>query len=170
VPSLTPSTGQSELANQERKLSTLCPASDPKHTHPLSLKSLVPVNFSEDPQDKTKDGLPLRICPSCKKALNNNLRSFRISHRFKPSDFLVAPVCGHVTCVTCTALLRESGVCFVCETPFKKKRKEKEGKESKKDKEKIGDVDGLIELQVEGSGYAAGSKGPGVELKRQAFG
>jgi hypothetical protein len=79
----------------------------------------------------------------------------------------VAPVCGHVTCATCTALLRDSGVCFVCDTPFKKTKKEKEGKKSK---DKIGDGDGLIELQVEGSGYAAGSKGPAVEVKRQAFG
>ena len=75
----------------------------------------------------------------------------------------MAPVCGHVTCATCTALLRESGVCYVCDTPFKK--------EGGKKKDKVlGDKDGLIELQVEGSGYAAGSKGPGVELKRQAFG
>ena len=81
----------------------------------------------------------------------------------------VAPVCGHVTCATCTALLREAGVCFVCDTPFKKKRKEKEGKEGKKERGKIGDADGLIELQAEGSGFAAGSKGPEVELKRQAF-
>ena len=80
----------------------------------------------------------------------------------------MAPVCGHVTCATCTALLRESGVCFVCDTRFKKAKKDKEGKPSKK--EKIGDADGLIELQVEGSGYAAGLKGPTVELKRQAFG
>jgi hypothetical protein len=79
----------------------------------------------------------------------------------------VAPVCGHVTCATCTAFLREGGVCFVCDTPFKKVKKDKEGK-SKKDK--VGDADGLIELPVEGSGYAAGSKGPGVALKRQAFG
>jgi hypothetical protein len=63
--------------------------------------------------------------------------------------------------------LRESGVCFVCDTLLKKVKKDKEGK---KNKEKIGDADGLIELQVEGSGYAAGSKGPGVELKRQTFG
>jgi hypothetical protein len=56
----------------------------------------------------------------------------------------------------------------VCDTPFKKVKKDKDGKPSKKDK--IGDADGLIELQVEGSGYAAGRKDPGVELKRQAFG
>ena len=80
----------------------------------------------------------------------------------------VAPACGHVTCATCTALLRESGLCFVCDTRFKKAPKDKERKTSKK--EKIGDADGLIELQVEGSGYAAGLKGPSVELKRQAFG
>jgi nitric oxide synthase-interacting protein len=162
---LTPSTGQSDQPTAERKLSTICPASDPEETHPLSLKSLVAVNFSEDPQDKTKDGHPLRICPSCKKALNNNLKSFcmsLISHLI-----VVAPACGHVTCATCTALQRESGVCFVCDTPFIKKRKEKEGKEKK---ERMGDSDGLIELPVEGSGYAAGKKGPGVEVKRQAFG
>ena len=75
----------------------------------------------------------------------------------------MAPVCGHVTCKTCTDLLRESGVCIVCDTPFKKK-KDKEGKE------KMGDGDGLIELQVEGTGYAAGIKGPEVVLKRQTFG
>lgn len=73
-------------------------------------------------------------------------------------------MCGHVTCATCTSLLRDSGVCFVCDTPFKRV------KEGKKVKDKVGDRDGLIELQVEGSGYAAGSKGPEVELKRQAFG
>ena len=32
------------------------------------------------------------------------------------------------------------------------------------------DKDGLIELQVEGTGYAAGLKGPEVVLKRQTFG
>jgi hypothetical protein len=57
-------------------------------------------------------------------------------------------------------------MCFVCDTPFMKKRKEKEGKEKK---ERVGDVDGLIELPVEGSGYSAGKKGPGVEVKRQPF-
>ena len=81
----------------------------------------------------------------------------------------MAPVCGHVTCKTCTDLLRESGVCFVCDTPFKKKKKDKEGKE-KEGKDKVGDKDGLIELQVEGTGYAAGIKGPEVLLKRQNFG
>jgi hypothetical protein len=88
------------------------------------------------------------------------------------SLIIVAPVCGHVTCARCTDLLRESGVCFVCDTPFKKKRKDKEGKEGKKEKEKdkIGDADGLIALQVEGSGYAAGLKGPSIEVKRQNFG
>jgi nitric oxide synthase-interacting protein len=77
IPSLTPSTGKSELSNGERKLSPICPASDPENAHPLSLKALVPINFSEDPQDKTKDGQPLRICPSCKKALTNNMKSYR---------------------------------------------------------------------------------------------
>ena len=81
---------------------------------------------------------------------------------------IVAPVCGHVTCVTCSSLLRESGRCYVCDTPFKKVKEN--GKESKKEREKFGDKDGLIELQVEGSGYAAGSKGPSVEVRRQAFG
>lgn len=168
VPSLTPSTGQSDITEKERKLSPVCPASDPDHTHPLSLKSLVTVNFSEDPQDKTKDGLPLRICPSCKKALNNHVKSYRIPP-FTSQLIVVAPVCGHVTCKTCTDLLRASGVCFVCDTPFKRKKKDKEGKE-KEGKEKMGDKDGLIELQVEGTGYAAGIKGPEVVLKRQTFG
>jgi len=57
----------------------------------------------------------------------------------------------------------------VCDTPFKKKKKDKERKE-KEGKEKMGDGDGLIELQVEGTGYAAGIKGPEVVLKRQTFG
>jgi hypothetical protein len=48
----------------------------------------------------------------------------------------------------------------VCDTPFRKK-KERRG---------VGDKDGLIELQSEGSGYAAGLKGPEVILKRQTFG
>ena len=168
VPSLTPSTGQSDITEKERKLSPVCPASDPENTHSLSLKSLVAVNFSEDPEDKTKDGFPLRICPSCKKALNNHVKSYCKSFAFETHS-LVAPVCGHVTCKTCTDLLRESGVCFVCDTPFKKKKKDKEGNE-KEGKEKIGDKDGLIELQVEGTGYAGGIKGPEVVLKRQMFG
>jgi len=100
VPSLTPSTGQSELATTERKLTTICPASDPEHTHPLSLKSLVEVNFSEDPQDKTSDGQPLRICPSCKKALNNNVKSYRI---FPLSHMILTGVSGTRmwTCYMC---------------------------------------------------------------------
>jgi hypothetical protein len=70
------------MPEKGRKLSPICPASDPDNTHSLSLKSLVAVNFSEDPQDKTKDGSPLRICPSCKKALNNHVKSYCISFVF----------------------------------------------------------------------------------------
>lgn len=77
VPSLTPSTGESELSTSVKKLSTICPASDPDKTHPISMKSLVTVNFSEDTEQKTKDGQPVRICPSCKKILGNNVKSYR---------------------------------------------------------------------------------------------
>ena len=86
------------------------------------------------------------------------MKSYRIPN-IRPAN-TVAPRCGHVTCLKCTDLQRESRVCFVCETPFKKNKKDM----------KVGDKDGFIELQIEGSGYAAGLKGPAVTLKRQTFG
>ncbi|KAF9449878.1 hypothetical protein P691DRAFT_811443 [Macrolepiota fuliginosa MF-IS2] len=145
LPSLTPtysSTGPPTSLGQV-KIQTMCRGGDP--THPLSLKTLSPVNFTfyegssrhpiseasssvgsgnDGPRPKTKEDLD-PMCPSCKKQLSNNILMFMI----KP--------CGHVTCKTCTdTLVRPSKQCMVCDQELKN-----------------GDIQGL---KREGTGFAGG--------------
>lgn len=103
LPSLTPtyhSTGPPKSL-QDIKLQTTCHAGNP--AHPLTLKTLIPVNFSYQ-SASDKGGQTTPICPSCKKALSNNI----LIYVMKP--------CGHVTCKTCCdSLVRPSKQCVVCD-------------------------------------------------------
>ncbi|KAI9513372.1 hypothetical protein F5148DRAFT_1273048 [Russula earlei] len=138
LPSLTPtytSSGPpSSLADV--KVQTTCRGGNPPH--PIALKSLIPVNFTLQPQSsrsqptgstpadddtsRLKDEERDAMCPSCKKALSNNVRIY------------VIKACSHVTCKTCTdTLVRPTSQCVVCD--------------------KQGDI---LELKREGTGYAGG--------------
>ncbi|KAF8520976.1 hypothetical protein JB92DRAFT_2893089 [Gautieria morchelliformis] len=102
LPSLTPTAGAGPL--KDLKLGTLCRAATP--AHPLALKNLIPVSFSalENGNSDAKSDVSNCICPSCKKALSNNLLLF-----------LMKP-CSHVVCKTCTdSLVRSARQCVVCD-------------------------------------------------------
>ncbi|KAL8829980.1 MAG: hypothetical protein Q9191_001705 [Dirinaria sp. TL-2023a] len=193
VPSLTPSTNThtpSSTTTKPLKLNPICPASSSSSSektkpHPLSLKTLVSVNFtrSKDSQSsrsgsKGGDNAPpppaaaaaALICPACTKVLNNTLKAV-----------LTVP-CGHVLCKPCAgqfmsasakeqpppdphaldqkhAAAGRSVVCFVCETdlaPREEEGKAKERKEKKKDKEAL--KPGLVEISSEGTGFAGGGR------------
>ncbi|EXJ90875.1 hypothetical protein A1O1_03980 [Capronia coronata CBS 617.96] len=88
-------------SSQKLKFHPICPASTPETKHNYSLKSLVTVNFTESDAEAgsrtNRDGNlnePVRICPSCKKALTNTSRPM----------LGTAEGCGHVICGACADL------------------------------------------------------------------
>ncbi|GAA5998488.1 uncharacterized protein JCM10292_002731 [Rhodotorula paludigena] len=122
LPSLTPSSTPETVIDV--KLQTLCQASKPPH--PVSLKTLTTVKFTEDPVEKNASGNPVVLCPSCRKTITNNVQA------------LVLKACGDVLCNTCVdTLCRTDKVCAHCTTKVDKKQP-------------------YIKLQREGTGYAAG--------------
>jgi nitric oxide synthase-interacting protein len=148
------------------KQTPVCPSSDPIHPHPLSLKTLVPVNFtlntsSTDPKNKDKP-----TCPACLKTLSN------------ASKAILAVPCGHVLCKPCVdKFLRpehrhahdghdvgpepESVHCYVCDADLsqvKGKDKDRVDGEGKKDRREKGVKPGLVEIRSEGTGFAGGGK------------
>ncbi|KAF9737333.1 hypothetical protein PMIN03_010020 [Paraphaeosphaeria minitans] len=162
VPGETPD--QNYRSKEVAKLSPTCPSGDPEHPHALSLKALVPANFNTEKSPET--GKSTFTCPSCRKALSN------------ASKAVIAIPCGHVLCKPCVdKFLRpehrhhrdahddgpepETVHCYVCDADLtnvpETKAKEKEGKKSRKDKEK-GLKPGLVEIRSEGTGFAGGGK------------
>lgn len=72
-PSLTPSATPDAVIDV--KLQTLCYAT--KTPHPISLKTLTEVKFTQEPRDKDDDkGEPVVACPSCRKTITNNVKSY----------------------------------------------------------------------------------------------
>ncbi|KAG8902816.1 hypothetical protein FRB99_004083 [Tulasnella sp. 403] len=144
LPSLTPEAVVGPL--KDIKLQTLCHASSPSHT--LTLKSLVPVEFTFDNSSQpsaSTSSTPTpgassssstvnattdskrAICPSCKKVISNSAIAFLIRS------------CSHVICKTCTeTLVQPASQCIVCDKKAKKKD--------------------IVELQREGTGFAAGGR------------
>ncbi|KAF2150123.1 hypothetical protein K461DRAFT_296504 [Myriangium duriaei CBS 260.36] len=158
--------GEQEAEEKERVArpkgkGSVCPAGG---EHEMSLKTMVEVKFSEE-QGSTADN-PLRTCPACKKGLSNATRAV-----------LVRP-CGHVLCKACGDKFltpperhahdsRRRGseddvvLCYVCSGPASERSKptrgeDEEGKKRKKNKESLGP--GIVEVSVEGTGFAGGGK------------
>lgn len=125
-PSLTPN-ADAEKA-KEVKLQTLCQAAHP--AHPLSLKQLTSLTFTEDDSDPSVPaGQRGCICPVCRKGLSNNTRMYAL----RP--------CGHVICLTCYETLvlpTAKPQCAHCDVVLDKGSK------------------AALELKREGTGYAAG--------------
>ncbi|KAL8847751.1 MAG: hypothetical protein Q9221_007199 [Calogaya cf. arnoldii] len=173
VPALTPSTSTStsKLSPTAQKLHSLCPGSSPTSTHPLSLKTLITINFSTSTSD-TKTSTtqnendtesPKHACPACTKTLTN------------ASKALLAIPCGHVLCKPCGTKFMtpkapdthlnpsdgsdEKATCYVCETDLtvthgkKNSKKDKDEKDGGKEQKR-----GVVELRSEGTGFAGGGK------------
>ncbi|GAA5991127.1 hypothetical protein JCM10908_006550 [Rhodotorula pacifica] len=122
LPSLTPSATPDAVIDV--KLQTLCQASKPPH--PVSLKTLTEVKFTQEPRDKDDKGDPVVSCPSCRKTITNNVKSY------------VLKACGDVLCATCVdTLCRSDKACSHCGTAVDKKKP-------------------FIEIQREGTGFASG--------------
>ncbi|KAI9670062.1 MAG: hypothetical protein M1817_004542 [Caeruleum heppii] len=163
VPSLTPSTKTpSSTTNPTNPTPTplkppkpkhpTCPASSTTSPHPFTLKTLLPLHFTEEDPQK------IRTCPACRKALSNGVKA-------------VATIpCGHVLCSPCvtkfmapssTAISTTSSLeqpppltCYVCSTPLSTAAKETNPTGSKK----ASWGPGLLELSSEGTGFAGGGK------------
>lgn len=80
VPSLTPSVAASDVPKKPLKLNPVCPASEKNKIHNYNLKTLIAVQFAEEKDERTKHGDPQRVCPSCKKGLNNATKAMRKFH------------------------------------------------------------------------------------------
>ncbi|KAI1316624.1 hypothetical protein EDD11_009659 [Mortierella claussenii] len=110
VPSLTPSTKQSEY--KPTKVHTVCTATD--NEHKLSLKNLIPVKFEmaiEDHDDtETKQAKMSSICPICRKGFTNSTK------------LSILKSCGHVFCDSCCKqFIKKEGRCQTCDHKTKEK-------------------------------------------------
>ena len=176
VPSLTPSSNTAATlhhAGPAHKQQPVCPGSSKSKPHSYTLKTLITVNFSEEVDSAT--GAAVRMCPSCKKALNNGAKA------------VLARPCGHVLCKPCVAqFMRDAeppdphapgaaghkethagGIrCYVCDGHLADGAGQ--GKEKEKDKDKDRLRPGLVELSSEGTGFAGAGKNV-VEREGVAF-
>lgn len=148
TPSLTPDVQTTKLAvvAKKEKASPICPASARDDPHPISMQSLITINFNEE--DVSGSDVKRRTCPSCLKALNNS------------SNPMMAKQCGHVLCHSCVKkFMIPSGkktspedelpvTCYVCDVPLT-------SKPQKRDTAKADSVPGLIALRSEGTGFSA---------------
>ncbi|KAL8992553.1 MAG: hypothetical protein Q9169_007008 [Polycauliona sp. 2 TL-2023] len=161
VPALTPSTSTTTTANPPKKLHPLCPGSSPTSTHPLSLKTLITINFSTSTANPTTSTTtPQHSCPACTKTLTN------------ASKALLAIPCGHVLCKPCglkfmtprprdphsdpSSADDEKAICYVCETDLTPSDRKKNKKDKHSNNNKGDETKGVVELRSEGTGFAGG--------------
>ncbi|KAJ3034214.1 hypothetical protein HDV00_005261 [Rhizophlyctis rosea] len=96
VPSLTPAAAPDVI--KKPKTETMCTASETQH--PVTIRKLIPVKFTEAKGTKGE-----YVCPSCMKAFTNG------------SKIVVLKGCGHALCKECSSkFVKTSKKCFVCET------------------------------------------------------
>ncbi|KAK4106272.1 ENOS interacting protein [Parathielavia hyrcaniae] len=147
TPFVTPSSNSTTTLHEvKKKVKTqpTCPASAEDNPHPYSLHALISVNFTEEPDSKTKK--PQRICPACQKGLSNSSRA------------TLAKPCGHVLCKSCVGqFMKQPGSdslrCYVCDADLADNHRSSK-KEGKGEKDRI--RPGLVELRREGTGFSAG--------------
>ncbi|KAI8589254.1 hypothetical protein BDZ88DRAFT_154354 [Geranomyces variabilis] len=99
IPSLTPDAKL--VVVQAPKLETICTATETPH--PVSVKKLVHVKFTDAKGDPTQ-----RVCPACLKTLTNG------------SKLVVLKNCGHLLCRGCCGkFVRPSHKCHICDVKCK---------------------------------------------------
>ncbi|KAI7332594.1 hypothetical protein KC315_g4585 [Hortaea werneckii] len=156
VPSKIPEHKKGEI--KAIRSTPVCPAALPDQTHDFTLKTLMPVHFTEDKPAASSE-TPARTCPSCNKALSNSTKA------------ILAKPCGHVLCKPCSDKFQkpsersahvaehdDSVRCYVCQediTPGRKMKKREKKDDGKKEKESKTER-GLVELSTEGTGFAGG--------------
>ncbi|KAF2278019.1 uncharacterized protein EI97DRAFT_432107 [Westerdykella ornata] len=160
VPTETPDSNRKPIA--KIKQSPTCPSSDPENPHPLSLKCLTTVHFTEEKSPGSEK--PVRTCPSCRKTLSNATKA------------VLAIPCGHVLCKPCVEKFLKPEHrhhrdahdeepepdmihCYVCDADLSPgpESKEKEGKKHKKGDDRA-PKPGLVDIRTEGTGFAGGGK------------
>ncbi|KAF8537232.1 hypothetical protein BDD12DRAFT_745836 [Trichophaea hybrida] len=160
VPSLTPSVNSMDTTRKPPQLSPFCPASVKGHLHNYSLKTLVSVKFTEEKQEKTTNGDFQRICPACKKGLNNATKA------------MLAKPCGHVICKPCVdkfmtayssnAHHQNKPVrCYVCNADLSDYESPPNNKNIVRP--------GLVVIQSDGTGFSAGGGNVTTEKQGIAF-
>ncbi|KAI8890127.1 hypothetical protein K501DRAFT_237024 [Backusella circina FSU 941] len=103
VPELTPAAGILPESIKPQKTTVQCHAVE--KAHPLSIKSLIDVQFTTEDGKKEKN-----ICPACLKTLTNS------------SKLSVMRTCGHVICNPCVDMfVKKAKQCYVCEKKIKTK-------------------------------------------------
>jgi nitric oxide synthase-interacting protein len=176
IPSAS-STTNTHAIKASKNLHPVCPASSSETQHTYSLKTLIPVAFTETSSSKNVEE-PTRSCPSCQKSLTNTSRPM----------LGTASGCGHVVCGICADLFSNSEkssaekptaktngdageevtatgrlVCFVCEAglsgysvnePESTESEKASGKKRKH--EKKAKTGRLVEISCEGTGFAGG--------------
>ncbi|KAI9030018.1 hypothetical protein CLU79DRAFT_695200 [Phycomyces nitens] len=104
VPSMTPDASKLHAsALKPVQKQAVCAAT--KHSHPVSLKSLIPIKFQKEEGQKNK-----HVCPACLKSLSNSTKLSAMRN------------CGHVICNICVDMfVKKTKKCYVCETKTKPK-------------------------------------------------
>ncbi|KAF8241460.1 hypothetical protein K440DRAFT_665310 [Wilcoxina mikolae CBS 423.85] len=161
VPSLTPSVQNMGTTRKPPRLNPFCPASVKDYLHNYSLKTLVSVKFTEEKEEKTINGDFQRICPACKKRLNNATKA------------VLATPCGHVICKPCAdkfIIALSSNAhdqnkpvrCYVCNADLS-------DQDSPSNKNKNMVRPGLVLIQSDGTGFSAGGGNVTTEKQGIAF-
>ncbi|EPQ31399.1 uncharacterized protein PFL1_00734 [Pseudozyma flocculosa PF-1] len=166
LPSLTPTEAEAPPKVLRDKLKPLCKAENEKG-HRITMKTLHPVRFP------TLDS-ETKVCAGCKKVLTTSSILFALKQ------------CGHVHCTTCVSTLLVPSAhpaCVECDTPLKLEKPEAPSSASSKADDTPSAAAAttttttttkrirqgeLIQLQREGTGYAAGGISV-VEKKGTAF-
>ncbi|KAJ3216453.1 hypothetical protein HK099_005855 [Clydaea vesicula] len=107
VPTETPESKQTVLKEPKNQQ---CKCTGGDEEHPISIKKLVSINFTESKLKNVETNVKDYICPSCVKTFINGM------------DIVVTKTCGHTLCKKCSdKFVKRFKKCFVCDVKVKEK-------------------------------------------------